>query len=118
MKFKILAECTIYASVALGMAPWVRERTMPAGSSLVRRSQVEAAELRTTLEIPEHVPSVIEFFDFQCPPCRMAYPSIKAVLVRHPNVLYRPVNFPLSIHQYAFGAAVASEIASNDLRPG
>lgn len=52
-------------------------------------------------------PTVIEFFDFQCPPCRAAWQYVRDHIATDPQVRYVPLCFPLSIHPYAFGAAVA-----------
>ena len=58
--------------------------------------------------------TVVEFFDFQCPPCGQAYPVVKQILNSYSKDQVRVVfrNFPISsAHQYALGAAMAAEAA-------
>ncbi|TSC91266.1 MAG: DSBA oxidoreductase [Candidatus Berkelbacteria bacterium Licking1014_96] len=55
---------------------------------------------------------IIEYSDFQCPACAYASSSLDEVYQVYPNeaaIVYR--HFPLPNHQFAFDAAVASEIA-------
>jgi protein-disulfide isomerase len=52
--------------------------------------------------------TIVEFMDFQCPPCRAAWPHLKSILKSHPLVGDRAVMFPLRMHPLAFDAAVAS----------
>lgn len=55
---------------------------------------------------------IIEYSDFQCPACAYASTSLNEVHQSYPNdvaVVYR--HFPLAQHQFAFDAAVASEVA-------
>jgi len=55
---------------------------------------------------------LVEFTDYQCPVCRAVEKQLPAVLLPYKgrvNLVVR--NFPLSYHQYAFGAAVAAEAA-------
>ncbi|MCX6811402.1 MAG: thioredoxin domain-containing protein [Candidatus Berkelbacteria bacterium] len=55
---------------------------------------------------------IIEYSDFQCPACGYASTSLDEVYTTYPNdvaLVYR--HFPLSQHQFAFEAAVASEVA-------
>lgn len=54
---------------------------------------------------------LVEFADYQCPPCRKASETIQELLTRNPNVRLAFRNFPLKIHPYAFSAAVAAEAA-------
>lgn len=54
---------------------------------------------------------IIEYSDYQCPACAYASASLNEVQKSYPNdvaVIYR--HFPLAQHQFAFDAAVASEI--------
>lgn len=54
--------------------------------------------------------TVIEFSDFQCPFCGRARPTVKQMLDSYPNDLkYCFRDFPLSFHQDAFLAHVASQ---------
>lgn len=54
---------------------------------------------------------VVEFMDFQCPPCRQTYPNLKKWRLMHPEVSFVTVNFPLDFHKDAMPAAIAAEMA-------
>lgn len=55
-----------------------------------------------------------EFADFQCPTCGVVHPKMNEIAAKYGNrVKFIFRNYPLtSIHQNAYGAAVASEAAS------
>lgn len=59
--------------------------------------------------------TVVEFGDFQCPACAALHPALKEVKKQYTDKSVRFVfrQFPLSQHQHAFGAAVASLAAKN-----
>jgi protein-disulfide isomerase len=51
---------------------------------------------------------MVEFGDFECPYCGAAEPTVKKVLATYSDdVALVFVNFPISFHQYAMGAAEA-----------
>jgi len=55
--------------------------------------------------------NIVEFGDYQCPACAVAYPVVKDILVSYknnPQVNFVFRNFPLPQHQYA---PLASEVA-------
>lgn len=55
--------------------------------------------------------AIIEYSDYQCPACGYASSSLNEVYKAYPNdaaIVYR--HFPLPSHQFAFEAAIASEI--------
>ncbi len=54
---------------------------------------------------------VVEFMDFQCPPCRQTYPSLKKWRLMHPEVAFVSLNFPLEFHKDAMPAAIVLEMA-------
>ncbi|OGY71631.1 MAG: hypothetical protein A3H59_02035 [Candidatus Jacksonbacteria bacterium RIFCSPLOWO2_02_FULL_43_9] len=58
---------------------------------------------------------VKEFSDFQCPACGAAHPMVKNILSEFKNnIRFELYHFPLiSIHPYAFGAALAAECAND-----
>jgi protein-disulfide isomerase len=57
--------------------------------------------------------TIVEFSDFQCPYCSRATPQVQALLDAFPNdVAVYFLHFPLSFHQQAMPAAVASECAN------
>jgi len=56
---------------------------------------------------------LVMFGDYECPPCRASWPEVVRLVKAHPHALavhFR--NFPLTtIHQHAFTAATAAEVA-------
>jgi len=51
---------------------------------------------------------IVEFGDLQCPACRLAQPTIEALVAAEPNARFVFQNFPLEIHNWsAKGAAYA-----------
>jgi protein-disulfide isomerase len=64
---------------------------------------------------PDDAPiTLVEYGDFECPYCGMAYPIVKAIEKRYRNVLrfvFR--NFPLPQHPHAFPAAETAEYAAD-----
>lgn len=63
---------------------------------------------------PANAPiTLVEYADYQCPYCGQAYPIVKRIqqdLENNLRFVFR--NFPLTqMHEFAFGAAEASEIA-------
>ncbi len=56
--------------------------------------------------------TIVEFTDFQCPYCRKAQPIVDKVLATYgDNVRLIHMDFPLSRHSGAFGAAIAARCA-------
>ncbi len=57
--------------------------------------------------------TIVKFSDFECPYCARFRPTMQKILDEYPNeVTYVFKHFPLSFHQYAKTAAVASECAA------
>lgn len=79
--------------------------------TMVRKSPSDAQYLRRSLNLHLGEKYLVEVMDFQCPPCQQAWPKLKSFLLRNHEVRYISVNFPLQIHQYAFPAAMACEVA-------
>lgn len=60
---------------------------------------------------------IIEFFDYQCPYCKQVQASVKAVQQNYPKeVSVVHEHFPLSGHEFAFEAAIATECAGRQGR--
>lgn len=57
--------------------------------------------------------TLVEFADYQCPPCRETSKGLPYLLAKHPGKLrFAFRNFPLlNLHLYAMPAAVAAEVA-------
>jgi protein-disulfide isomerase len=56
--------------------------------------------------------TIVEFTDFECPYCGSAEPTMRQLLQSYPDDVKLVVrNFPLSMHPYAQGAAVAAQCA-------
>ncbi len=57
--------------------------------------------------------TLVEFMDFECPPCRATAPQIASLLQKNPGKMGLIIrNFPLSIHPMAFQLACYMEAAS------
>jgi protein-disulfide isomerase len=67
---------------------------------------------------PKDAPvTIVEFGDLQCPACKAAQPTIKALVAAEPNVRFVFQNFPLEMHNWAAKGAAYSDCvgrASND----
>jgi protein-disulfide isomerase len=114
-KFVEIGCYLVFASgSAVGMTYLFRPKLPESAQPTVLRSQTDAALLKAALKLEDGKPAVVEFMDFECPPCRSTYPKIKTILKENPQANYRAVNFPLDIHHYAFDAAVAFEIAKKN----
>lgn len=70
---------------------------------------------RATYGSPQAQVLVEEFADYQCPACGSAYPVLKKLKEKYgERVQWKYYNFPLiSIHPYAFNAALAAECAND-----
>ncbi len=64
---------------------------------------------------PANAPvTLVEYGDFECPYCGIAYPAVKAIEARYPHdvrVVFR--SFPLAQHAHAEAAAEAAEFAAD-----
>jgi protein-disulfide isomerase len=114
-----LKETAFYGVIVVVVGCLVTWLVMPkapvtAQAQTIDRSAAEAKLLRDFLAIPTSQATVVEFMDFQCPPCRSSWPVLKRLLKDHPELTYRPINFPLQMHPFAFPAAIASEVARDN----
>ncbi len=56
--------------------------------------------------------TLVEFADYQCPPCRSISPAIRQILHQYPNVKFDFRNYPLTqIHPMAMAMAISAESA-------
>jgi len=56
---------------------------------------------------------MVEWSDFECPACGLAYRTVEDVIEKYQDkIKYEYRHFPLPYHQYAYKAAVASECAN------
>jgi protein-disulfide isomerase len=112
---KLVLEYLAYSLLVVGAAFAARAFVAPPSATSQAmtkpRSPADAQRLMAYLHLERGVPAVVEFMDFECPPCRMSWPKLEQFRSKHPGVVYRAVNFPLPMHTNAFPAAVASEIA-------
>ena len=67
---------------------------------------------------PDALMDLVEYGDYQCPHCGLAYPMVKKIrktFGKKLRFVYR--HFPLSnVHEYALPAALAAEAANNQQR--
>ncbi len=81
-------------------------------------SKVEYAELNIDPHLqgnPESSVVLVEFSDFQCPACGLAFPLVKDILAKYGDkIKFQYRHLPLtSLHQYAYRSAEASECAAD-----
>ena len=56
--------------------------------------------------------TLVEFGDYQCPPCAQSSSQIKLLMSRYPEFLrFRFRHYPLEMHPYAMNCAIAAEKA-------
>ena len=55
--------------------------------------------------------TLVEFMDYQCPPCRATQPKVRAALQQNPGLQFMVRNMPLPMHPNAVRAATAAEAA-------
>lgn len=80
--------------------------------------KVEYAELNTDPHLqgnPEASVAIIEFSDFQCPACGLAFLAVNDLIAKYGDkIKFQYRHFPLAgIHPYAYRAAEASECAAD-----
>lgn len=80
--------------------------------------KVEYAEQNTELHIKGNAEAsvvLVEWSDFQCPACGLAFPIVEEVLAKYGDkIKFQYRHLPLtSIHPYAYRAAEASECAAD-----
>jgi len=111
---KQLTEGSLYllASIALGFFTLrlVVPVTTKSSSAVVIRSASDERRMREVIQSSRTNDYLIEFMDFQCPPCRATWTRVKAFLAKHRSMKYKAMNFPLVIHPNAFNAAVTWEV--------
>lgn len=56
--------------------------------------------------------TLVEYYDFECPPCGAYYPILQELEKKHPDVRFVYRYFPLSGHLNAMNAALAAEAAA------
>ena len=76
----------------------------------VMRSASDERRIREVIQSSRTNDYLIEFMDFQCPPCRATWTTVKAFLAKHSSMKYKAMNFPLAIHPNAFNAAVTWQV--------
>ena len=79
---------------------------------LIRFSKEDLVGDRSLLlGVPEAPFSLVEFADYQCPPCAVANPLVKKILSANPKKInFRFRNFPLPMHEHAKEYAIFTEM--------
>jgi protein-disulfide isomerase len=100
------AVIVVVASLAAGASLWLGRRTesVPSGSSVVRGQVLGRTDAPVTL---------VEYGDYECPPCASFAPIVGKLLEKYPESLkYEYRHFPLTgVHPGAMRAAMAAEAA-------
>jgi len=96
----------VVASLAAGASLWLGRRTesLSTDSSTVRGQVLGAPSAPVTL---------VEYGDYECPPCASVAPIVAKLLEKYPESLrYEYRHFPLTaLHPHAMRAAIAAEAA-------
>lgn len=97
----------------------IKNRFFPSGESVkLYMSDIknwQELELSGYRNGTENAPvQIIEIFDYQCTFCKRVQPTVAAIKEKYGSkIAVIHEHFPLSGHQYAFGAAIAAECARN-----
>lgn len=106
------------ALVALSFANWrTREYTARGGPPVTLDNWRSYTDAGHRLGSPSAAVTIIEFGDYQCPSCRVAYPHIAFVLKNfRASVTFLDRHWPLPYHEAAYPAARATECADRQGR--
>ena len=100
------AVIVVVASLAAGASLWLGRRTesVPSDSNIVRGQMLGKSDAPITL---------VEYGDYECPPCATFAPVVSRLLEKYPDSLkYEYRHFPLTkLHPGAMRAAMAAEAA-------
>jgi protein-disulfide isomerase len=102
--------CLVFASIAYQFVS-PKAYAKASVNAVLARGTDDSKLMQSYLRQAVVKPTIIEFMDFQCPPCRASVSTIDGIRKRHANVDFVAVNFPLRIHPLAENAAVAAEVA-------
>ena len=81
-------------------------------NNTLRKLQIKPSELFQIQK--NNKPVLIEFIDYECPPCKIINRKQLPKLIHDKNLLLIIKNYPLKIHPHAFEAAVCSEFAKSE----
>ena len=107
---KIMAAVFILIFGGLG---FLISRNNKAATAPVTKDQLIRPTSHSTVN-PNAKVNIVEFGDFQCPACAVAFPIVEQLLALYkdnPQVNFVSRNFPLPQHQYALLTAEAAEAA-------
>jgi len=105
----IVALATLGSGALLYQAKRPHLLTIPAIKAVSGKGTAESIHIRGNPDAPV---TLLEFGDFQCPPCSGAAVFIDQLVKEyHPNLKLVFRNLPLPVHKYAREAALAAEAA-------
>jgi len=86
----------------------------PTTSQSSKLLPVSSQTLLSNSHAQSNKPVLVEFMDYQCPPCKSLQPKLNEWLGRHAfSVEFSVRNYPLSMHPFAQQAAEVAEYARN-----
>lgn len=106
----IVAQIILFGGLIGVRRLWgARQPPLPAPRKLVANN---SALLRSGTFIEPNTFCLVEFGDYQCPPCAASDQEVQAFLKQHPEVQFQFRHMPLtSIHDLAMSAALLAESA-------
>jgi hypothetical protein len=106
----------VYLGAMVGLALVFRSIAQPASPKAaapaadVARSAEDSKRLRDYLGLNSSSEALVEFLDLECPPCRGLWLSLSDK--DHARSDFHVLHYPLKMHENAFVAAVATELAA------
>ena len=84
-------------------------RSRPSTNSLPKKLPIPRDELVTVKDKTDRAWYLIEFMDYECPPCKILSKDKIPELIKNKNLVLIIKNFPLKFHKYAVDAAILAE---------
>lgn len=107
-------------AVSCAFASYLVRQTQPAGAATAtarlpdEQAQMLRAANRRVIGKTDAPYTLVEFMDYECPPCRSTAQRVEAGLASHPGAFRLSVHhLPLQMHPHAYEAAVVAEAAAN-----
>ncbi len=105
----ILIACVILVG---GLFAMTRPTTQPEALTTDQAALLAVQSNDYTVGPKDAAVTVVEYYDFECPPCGAYYPILTELEKQHPDVQFVYRYFPLSGHLNAMNAALAAEAAA------
>jgi predicted DsbA family dithiol-disulfide isomerase len=105
--------CCLSTCIGAGIVFATRRQPAPSTVQKLNISQADIVpESRFNQSYLNKYPLLIEFLDYQCPPCRSLDDALVEYLASSPDLRRIVRHFPLSMHKYSMEAAILAEESS------